>query len=453
MVLLRLATALTLLFLTFFCGVVDSSLLMHSRDIEETLHVLKQRRRLKEPQSLLPFFINPFSPTLLCDWHYSSGEPDTWKGDVTWSQIATNPLTRENAGLLVEPCESVCVDIAVFEPFVAEILPLIKVKVLLFTHRWNLPQLNRTHSTDLVRRHPNVAHWFAQNPAYVEEGTYSAFPYGLEPVSLPEFGDAFLDYHDDTTIRQQYQQQHQQEQHHQQQQQHQHQRQGSKYRKSSTIQHLHVSDTHPSREKLIAIQEGRGQQDPLDVRQYYTEIAATRFLISPHGDRPDCYRHWEAIGLGAVPIANIDRALYGPMFGRDMVYVDGADEMIALLDDPSTLDSLYRPPQSHRVLTRYWTRRVDRERRRCEAAAAVGSTSSISTPSGGSVAGVSVTDAITPIATTSNTNVVNAASSAAATAGTTTTAATTITTTASASRSRSRGSLQIHPGRLDRRRP
>ena len=116
---------------------------LYSRDIDETLHVLKQRRRLKEPQSLLPIFVNPFSPVLLCDWHYSSEEPDTYKGDRTWTQISTVSLNKSSAGD-VKPCESVCVDVTMIESFVTKILPLIKVKILLFTHRWCMPQLRKS---------------------------------------------------------------------------------------------------------------------------------------------------------------------------------------------------------------------------------------------------------------------------------------------------------------------
>jgi hypothetical protein len=36
----------------------------------------------------------------------------------------------------------------------------------------------------------------------------------------------------------------------------------------------------------------------------YNKIAISKFLISPIGDRDDCYRHYEAIGLGTIPISN-----------------------------------------------------------------------------------------------------------------------------------------------------
>jgi hypothetical protein len=36
--------------------------------------------------------------------------------------------------------------------------------------------------------------------------------------------------------------------------------------------------------------------------QYLEDIASHRFVISPPGHGPDCYRHWEAMYLGSIPI-------------------------------------------------------------------------------------------------------------------------------------------------------
>lgn len=312
-----------------FCG-ADA---LYSRDLDDMLQMLKQRQRLTGPQSMLPFIVNPFSPVLLCDWHYNNGSPDTFGGDPILNEIVTNPLNMSNIGN-VKACESICVDATAFNSFATDILPLIRTKILLFSHRWCLPQVHKSHLTDLVRSHPNVSHWFAQNPVYIEDGKYSAFPYGIEAGKLRAFGDALLAYH-----------------------------QGSK-QKNTTIEHLHVSSSHPSRLKLInkRAEIGGGL---FEVQEFYEKVAASRFLISPHGDRPDCYRHWEAIGLGAIPVSNIDPLLYGPLFGNDMMYVGDTDKMIELLDDPRKLDLRYHAPQSQRVLTRYWTQKVDEEKRRC----------------------------------------------------------------------------------------
>lgn len=307
-----------------------------SRDLDDMLHVLKQMKHLTEPQSMLPYIVSPFTPVLLCDWHYYSGTPDLCGGppwSLVWPQVVINPLNRSSVRD-VKPCESVCVDVTAFDSFATEILPLITVKVILFTHRWCLPQLHKSSLTDLVRSHSSVSHWFAQNPVYNEDSKYSAFPYGIDPPNLQAFGHAFLEYHQDSK------------------------------QKNTTIEHLHMSSTHHSRQKLITRMEKTGKGH-FQVQEFYEKIAATKFLISPRGDRPDCFRHWEAIGLGSIPISNIDPKLYGPLFGNDMIYVEETEKMIEFLDDSSKLESRYQAPQSNRVLTRYWARKVDEERGRC----------------------------------------------------------------------------------------
>lgn len=46
-------------------------------DLEDLLRVLTQRQRLNPRPRLLPFIVNPFSPLLLCDYHYGTEhEPD-----------------------------------------------------------------------------------------------------------------------------------------------------------------------------------------------------------------------------------------------------------------------------------------------------------------------------------------------------------------------------------------
>jgi len=318
--------------LALVISVVDARGL-YSPDVDEAVSMLNRNRHLKEPQSLLSHFVNPLLPMLICDWHYG-GEPDT-DGENNFSgSIVTRPLNTSNVRN-VQPCESMCVDVTAFESFVSTVLPLLEVKVLLFTHRWTLPALIKSSLTDAVRVHHHVAHWFAQNPLYTEDERYSAFPYGIKPSALQSFGEAFLTYH-----------------------------QGNKP-KLQTLEHLHISATHPSRHRIIARSEDASKHAWLQGPAFYKSIANTQFLISPRGDRPDCYRHWEAIGLGAIPVANINSSLYGPLFGNDMLYVDEADQMLELLDNPRKLADRYQAPLSHRVLTTFWSKKVVGEQRRC----------------------------------------------------------------------------------------
>jgi hypothetical protein len=42
-------------------------------------------------------------------------------------------------------------------------------------------------------------------------------------------------------------------------------------------------------------------------------MANSTYIFSPNGDRPECYRHYEAIGIGTVPITELD-----PFFFRHL---------------------------------------------------------------------------------------------------------------------------------------
>ena len=98
-----------------FLGIVAAGLLalvasaadasgLYSPDVDEAVSMLNRNRHLKESQSLLPHFVNPFLPMLICDWHYG-GEPDNDGVDGTWSSsIVTRPLNASNVHN-VQPCE------------------------------------------------------------------------------------------------------------------------------------------------------------------------------------------------------------------------------------------------------------------------------------------------------------------------------------------------------------
>jgi hypothetical protein len=51
-------------------------------------------------------------------------------------------------------------------------------------------------------------------------------------------------------------------------------------------------------------------------RKYYKTMHESKYIISPDGDRPECYRHYEAIGLGTMPITQLHPHLYRHLSGN-----------------------------------------------------------------------------------------------------------------------------------------
>ena len=64
---------------------------------------------------------------------------------------------------------------------------------------------------------------------------------------------------------------------------------------------------------------------------YHLVMAKSKYVVSPNGDRPDCYRHYEAIGLGAVPITQLDPVSYAH-FGVGSVIFNNTQWNLALLE-------------------------------------------------------------------------------------------------------------------------
>lgn len=93
---------------------------------------------------------------------------------------------------------------------------------------------------------------------------------------------------------------------------------------------------------------------------YYAELAAHDYTLSPAGAGPDCHRTWEALALGTIPIV------------RRSVYTDVLDEMPALQveDWPEAgaerleaelprLRARFHSPAMQRLTLTYWRKRME----------------------------------------------------------------------------------------------
>ena len=99
-----------------------------------------------------------------------------------------------------------------------------------------------------------------------------------------------------------------------------------------------------NRRKRRGIPKGPRRQ-PED---FYRHLMEARFVFSPDGDRPDCLRHWEAIGLGTVPITQLKPELYGFVEGAVFEYGGpwDVDEIPKLLT--------YQRPDQRLIFDEHW---------------------------------------------------------------------------------------------------
>lgn len=223
--------------------------------MERLISLLGQAKIAGSHQALRELIVNPFLPILLCDYHY--GVTEVPRG----VPFLLRPLDISH-GQTIQNFDVVCCQTDAFKPFVEELLPLLQKKIILFTHKWQLPFIKKSKLTETVKNHDMVAHWFMTNPVYENDDTFSAFPYGIREKDLVSYARALLEFN------------------------------GSK---DIAVNHLHVRQTNFARNSLPV-------KPAIVLKDFYREISRSRYLLSPQGDKPDCYRHWEAIGLGTVPI-------------------------------------------------------------------------------------------------------------------------------------------------------
>lgn len=91
------------------------------------------------------------------------------------------------------------------------------------------------------------------------------------------------------------------------------------------------------------------------ITQYLSEMRASKYIISPDGDRPECYRHYEAIGMGSMPITQMDAKTHIHL-GKNAVY-DNTNWNLTTLEE-----TLPQHPQVNRrlIFEEYWMEYVER---------------------------------------------------------------------------------------------
>ena len=223
--------------------------------------------------------INPFSLYYLCNHYY---------GDEV--KIINIPIPNDKNNLLInnnlskiKDFDIIHCEVNYFNKFCNEILDKIEQKIILTTGQWHLPQIYKSDLTEKILNHKNVVLWISQNPIYENSSKYLAFPYGILHTNIHEYSRALIA--------------------------------TKNLLKNKELIYLPISrDTHPCRQELPMI--------PLiPASQYYTNIFQGKFILSPIGDRDDCYRHYESIGLGTIPISNVGK-MYKSIFTTNMIYAD-----------------------------------------------------------------------------------------------------------------------------------
>lgn len=255
---------------------------------------------------LLRNIINPFSQYFICD-HFISDEVHKYKLNVS----DKNDILKTKQINGIKNYDIIACQVNYFKYFHDKILPQLNVKIILITGQNHLPQINKCIESDNILLSDKILVWFAQNPIYIQSKKYIPFPYGIHHESLLLYANKLLKKPID---------------------------------KSININHLYCKKTHKCRE-LLPI------KTPMNQNQFYDEIIKSKFMLSPIGDRDDCFRHYECIGLGTIPISNLSK-FYIPLFNNNMIYMNIEDMCKIYLNQ--TINKPYFIPNKNMIVSQYY---------------------------------------------------------------------------------------------------
>ena len=132
---------------------------------------------------------------------------------------------------------------------------------------------------------------------------------------------------------------------------------------------LRGRDASDARARLAGLPQYASSTTKLSYTKYCSQLAAARFVISPAGDRFECFRHWEAIGLGTVPVCDCPR-VYSQIVPGGMLIASNSTELVELAQRPWLLRARYTEQQrqqrgcrreivTNAVRVGFWRRQVD----------------------------------------------------------------------------------------------
>lgn len=281
-------------------------------------------------QALLQEYVTPLAPYFIAD-HYIATE--LIHGNRKYVGCDFRPSARDFlanqdvSGIASGDIVQVQVDLLAW--FVAAVLPLLRrdgKRITLLTSQWWMPAVERSDLTDSLLRDPSIALWISQNPIYESSDSYMAFPYGLLHLTLPAYVSALKANTAVPRIR--------------------------RIINLPTTVHPHLPHDH-IRRRYNRLGKESGPEMPYE--QYLDAIRKSCFAISTEGDRPDTYRHYECIGLGAIPVSTLP-STYAAIFGDSMLIRD-AEGLLDALDRPETLPQ-YHTPDSRIISLPYWKERI-----------------------------------------------------------------------------------------------
>tara|TARA_Y100001933_G_C19007889_1_gene567392 strand:+ start:139 stop:1278 length:1140 start_codon:yes stop_codon:yes gene_type:complete len=281
-------------------------------------------------------YITPLFPYLICD-HYISMELNASSKYFLFSNINIkgSDLINTNKINNIKNFDIIQVQCDLFEFFHDTVLPYLEknnIKIVLITSQFHFPCLEKSFKTENCLNHPSIILWISQNPIYKNKNIYFAIPYGLDHRNITDY----INFSNSNKLII---------------------NNKTKYI-TNLYSNLHINNLHRNhiRNKFKRILCNKNKKLPY--KEYLKKVASSQFLISPAGDREDCYRHYEAIGLGTIPISNISKK-YKSIFQKNMIFME--DRNIIKTIKSNNLNVKYKLPNKDILLISYWINKINKK--------------------------------------------------------------------------------------------
>lgn len=260
--------------------------------------------------------VTPFTPYLICKYHLSD---EIRLRRLRWLNPQSKDVTKYAREVKAQ--DWIFCDVDLIEKFVETILPQIQNQFILITGKWHLPCLEESKYTDVLIRSEKVMLWFSQN-MIIDHPKCHPFPYGICHINTW----AVLKEMKKTIIN----------------------RNNEIYFSHLTI-HGHLPPAIKAERRDLKERMDEWCPQPM----YLAKLHKYCFVVTPHGDRPETYRHWEAIALGCMPISNLPYQ-YRKLFAQNMIYLDEMKDVLQL--NPN--DLTYSCPDVKIVTVSYWINKI-----------------------------------------------------------------------------------------------
>lgn len=305
-------------------------------------------RALIEATGGTPHFLTTLSGCRMARWLVPIQGPRPYRRDCYQeillsekdSSLPPRVLTNETIQLL-QPQDTIYLTFEQVEDFCQDLLPLVTVDVVLLTGQRENLRPPQPWAVQALFHHPHVILWYCQNlPQYAAAIHPSSwnhppplpkklapFPFGikqlvtddpLEPTNR-DYPTVFWEALTNTTSR------------------------------STTVFAGYLNQASNLRLRADLPME----EAFLPPLAYYRKIAQATYVLSPNGDRPECYRHYEALGLGTAPLTHLDPLYFGHLQNTGLVFAC----------DHIENDDNHLPPHPivlrNAVLEEYWMEHMD----------------------------------------------------------------------------------------------